>query len=79
MKNYRQMPGATAAYAFDGMNLIIEAVQNSGIEREAVQKALSGIQHKGVTGSIQFDDRGNRMGSASLIEIKNGLPVALGK
>jgi len=79
VKNYRQMPGATAAYAFDGMNLIIEAVQNSGIEREAVQKALSGIQHKGVTGSIQFDDRGNRMGSASLIEIKNGLPVALGK
>ncbi|MEI7525152.1 MAG: ABC transporter substrate-binding protein [Mariniphaga sp.] len=79
LKNYHQMPGDAAAFAFDGMNLIIEALQKYGTDREAVQKALAGIHFKGVTGSIQFDDRGNRVGAASLIEIKNGLPIALGK
>ena len=79
LKNFGQMPGEAAAYAFDGMNMIIDAAQNSGTDRESVQKALAGIHYNGVTGSIQFDDKGNRIGAANLIEIKNGTPKALGK
>ena len=79
LKIFNQRPHTTAAYAFDGMNLIIESIKKDGTAREAVQKALKGIHYKGVTGSIQFDDRGNRIGAAGLIEIKNGLPVAVGQ
>ena len=37
------------------------------------------INLKGVTGVIQFDDRGNRAGPVGLVEIKNGIPVPVGE
>lgn len=68
-KKYEKMPGPTAAYAFDGMNLIIDAIKHSGFDRENIYGSLSKIQYKGVTGTIQFDDRGNRVNAAEIIEI----------
>lgn len=76
-KKYGKMPSAVAAYAFDGMNLIIEAVRRSGPDREKIQEAMSKIQYKGVTGPIHFDEKGNRVGAAELIEINNGIPVTV--
>jgi branched-chain amino acid transport system substrate-binding protein len=75
-KSYGYQPGA---YAYDGMNLIIEAVRKSGLDREKIQKSLKEIKLTGVTGLIQFDDKGNRLGSAVLMEIKNGIPVEVGR
>ncbi len=74
-KTYGKLPGAVAAYSFDGINLLIEAIRNAGLDRENIQKALTKIQYEGVTGLIQFDDKGKRMGTPGLIEIKNGVPV----
>jgi branched-chain amino acid transport system substrate-binding protein len=71
-KIYGYPPGAVASYAFDGMYLIIEAIKNAGLDRENIQKALSKIRYEGVTGSIQFDEKGNRSGTVGLMEIKNG-------
>lgn len=78
-KKYGKMPRATAAYAFDGMNLIIEAIKRSGLDREKIQEAMSKIRYKGVTGLIQFDDKGNRVGVPNLIEISNGIAVTIEK
>jgi len=78
-KKYDKLPGAVAAYAFDGMNIIIEAIKNAGFDREKLQKAMSNIHYQGVTGSIQFDEKGNRVGKVGLIEIKNGIPVTVSK
>ena len=78
-KKYGKMPDAVAAYAYDGMNLIIEAVKHSGLDREKIQEAMSKTHYKGVTGSIQFDEKGNRMGPFELIEIINGIPVTVEK
>lgn len=78
-KKYGKMPDAVAAYAYDGMNLIIEAVKHSGLDREKIQEAMSKTHYKGVTGSIQFDEKGNRMGLFELIEINNGIPVTVEK
>jgi len=75
-KLYGKMPGMVAAYAFDGMNLLIEAIRTSGApEREKIQQALSKIHYEGVTGRIQFDSKGNRSGSIDLKGTKNGVPV----
>ena len=69
-------PGMVAAYAFDGMNLIIESIKRAGSsEREKIQKELSGINYEGITGPIEFDDKGNRSGSYHLVRTKNGFPV----
>jgi branched-chain amino acid transport system substrate-binding protein len=75
---YGEMPGMVAAYAFDGMNLLIEAIRTaSGPEREKIQQSLSKIHYKGVTGLVEFDDKGNRLGNYYLTSIKHGIPVII--
>lgn len=78
-KKYGKMPGAVAVYAFDGMNLIIEAIRHSGLDRDKIQEAMSNTHYKGVTGLIQFDEKGNRMDPVQMIEINNGIPVTVEK
>jgi branched-chain amino acid transport system substrate-binding protein len=76
-KLYGKIPGVVAAYAFDGMNLLIEAIRTSGgPEREKIQEALLKIHYEGVTGPIRFDGKGNRVGNVAVVKILNGLPVA---
>lgn len=72
LKQFGFNPGPAAAYAFDGMNLIIEAIRKSGTGRAEIQKYLENVNNNGVTGSIKFDLHGNRTESLSLMEIKNG-------
>lgn len=76
-KKYDKLPGTVAAYAYDGMNSIIEAIRNTGLHREKMQEAMSKVIYKGVTGPIQFDDKGNRMNSAQLVEINNRTSVKI--
>ncbi len=79
LKKYDKMPGAVSAYAFDGMNIIIEAIKHSGLDREKIQGAMSKSHFKGVTGYIQFDEKGNRIAAAQLIELNNGILAAFEK
>lgn len=75
-KKYGSNPGMVAAYAYDGMGLIVEAIRIAGSgDRAMIQKALSGIVHSGITGKIKFDNRGNRSDCYRLMNISNGLPV----
>ena len=74
-KTYGRLPGAVASYAYDGMNVLIAAIRKGGTEREKLQRSFSEIKYEGVTGTIQFDERGNRKGIPVLVEIKNGIPV----
>jgi branched-chain amino acid transport system substrate-binding protein len=71
-----KIPGIVAAFAFDGMNLLIEAIRTSGgPDREKIQEALFKIHYEGVTGPIRFDGKGNRVGNLAVVKILNGLPV----
>jgi branched-chain amino acid transport system substrate-binding protein len=74
LKKYGYQAGPVAAYAYDGMNLIINAIKNAGTEREDIQKYLKDIKYDGTTGLIRFDDKGNRIGEVLLMKIKNGIP-----
>jgi branched-chain amino acid transport system substrate-binding protein len=76
-KKYGYQAGPVAAYAYDGMNLIIKAIKNAGTEREEIQKYLKTVKNEGITGSIRFDDKGNRTGAALLMKIVNGIPVMI--
>jgi len=75
MKKYGYEPGSVSAYAYDGMNLIIESVRFAAPDKDKMQEAMANIKHKGVTGTIQFDERGNRKGPFKLMFIKDGHPV----
>lgn len=74
-KLFGKSPGLVAAYSYDGMNILIEAIKRAGLDRENIQKAISEMHYKGVTGVIQFDDKGKRKGTPGFMEIKNGVPV----
>ncbi len=73
---YGYPPTAVAAYAYDGMHLILEAIRKSGFDKEKIRDTLANIDYpQGVTGSIRFDANGNRVGPVNLIEIIKGRPI----
>jgi len=76
---YGSMPEPAAAYAYDGLNMIIEAIRKGGSDRENIQRILHETTFEGVTGFIQFDALGNREGTPDLMELKNGIPVSVNK
>lgn len=77
-KSFSVMPGIVAAYAYDGMTILIKALQEAGgSDPEKIRKTLSVMTIEGVTGQIQFDNFGSRSGKCRLSEIKQGVPVLL--
>jgi branched-chain amino acid transport system substrate-binding protein len=75
-KKYGYVPGIVASYSYDGLSVLIEAIKIAGTnDRELIQKSLQKINYRGVTGSVQFDGKGNRMGNFEIKKTMNGLPV----
>ncbi|VAW17419.1 Branched-chain amino acid ABC transporter, amino acid-binding protein (TC 3.A.1.4.1) [hydrothermal vent metagenome] len=75
---YGYQPGAAAAFAYDGINVIIEVIKRAGPGRNKIVDAFAETDYKnGVTGEIKFDVNGSRAGNAGLMIIKNGCPVAI--
>jgi ABC-type branched-subunit amino acid transport system substrate-binding protein len=75
-RSFKRMPGMVASYSYDGMSVLIEAIRNAASsDREMIQKSLERIYLKGVTGPIQFDSKGNRMGKFEIMKTKNGVPA----
>jgi branched-chain amino acid transport system substrate-binding protein len=77
LKTYGKLPGVVAAYSYDGMSLLIEAIKKAGTDREKIQKTMTITQYDGVTGLIKFDDKGKRTGPVPLMKFKNGIPVVV--
>lgn len=76
-KEYGYQPGPVAAYAFDGINVIIEVIKKAGPDRDKIIDVFSTINYSGITGKIQFDENGNRLGKVGLMRISNGRPVVI--
>lgn len=73
-EQYDYSPGPVSAYAYDAVNMIIQAVRISGPDREKIIETLSKLNFQGITGRIKPDSRGNRSKLPGLILIKNGSP-----
>lgn len=69
---FKKEPSLIAAYAYDATAIIIEAILNSGFNKENILPYLSKMDYNGVTGTVQFDKNGNRIGKVNLLEFKNG-------
>ena len=78
LEKYEQMPNPAASYAYDGVNLIVEAVGRAGPDRDKIRDALIDINYSNAaTGPIRFDDKGNRIAPVFLIRLIKGHPVIL--
>ena len=77
-ETYGYIPNARAAYAFDGINLIIDAIYKSGFDNEKIKDSLHNMNYKnGITGVIEFDKMGNRIDNGSLMKIIKGKPASV--
>lgn len=73
-KMFGSLPDSHSVYMYDAVNLVINAIHQAGTNREAITNYLSESEYsRGATGSISFDDLGNRQSVPSLILIKNGV------
>jgi ABC-type branched-subunit amino acid transport system substrate-binding protein len=61
------------------MTILIEAINKAGTDRENIQKTIAKMHYAGVTGLIQFDGKGKRIGTPGFMEIRNGVQVIPGK
>jgi ABC-type branched-subunit amino acid transport system substrate-binding protein len=72
-KRFQEYPETYAAHAFDGMNMIITAIEKAGLNRALIRDELSMMHHyEGVTGKKEFDAVYTNRSPATLAIIKNG-------
>jgi ABC-type branched-subunit amino acid transport system substrate-binding protein len=79
-KHYKERfglePDVFAAHAYDGMNMIVEAIQMVGLNRVLIRDVLLDLKtfqgYQGVTGEIIFDASWNDIGAIFMAEIENG-------
>lgn len=68
---YNRTLSAPAAYGYDGAAVLIEALRSTGPgEIEALRRALAATRRAGMTGRIEFDASGNRVGPAPLARVE---------
>ncbi len=68
-------PDAYASYAFDGMNILIAAIQTAGLNRGRIMDALRahGMKpYQGVSGAAFFDYALNNIAPVSFAQVRNG-------
>jgi len=61
-ERYGEAPDVIAAYAYDGMHLLIRAIRAGGLNRAKIRDAMAEIKSfHGVTGEIRFDGSGSNV------------------
>ena len=78
-KDYRarfnEDPDAYAARGYDGINLLVDAIQKAGLNRGKVMDALRehhGHDYLGVSGAAQFDYTLNNIAPVTIAHVENG-------
>jgi len=69
-------PDVFAAHAFDGMNIIIEAIHKAGLNRALIRDLLTDHKtfqgYQGVTGELILDPSWNDIGTIWMTEVRDG-------
>lgn len=72
---FHSQPGAYAAYAYDGMTMLIGAIRKAGLNRALIMDALRGYQMKayhGVSGTAFFDNTLNNIAPVTMAKVVAG-------
>jgi ABC-type branched-subunit amino acid transport system substrate-binding protein len=59
-REFGRYPGLMAAYAYDAIKILAQAIGNSGPDPQKLRESLSKTHYSGKTGAIEFDRFGNR-------------------
>jgi branched-chain amino acid transport system substrate-binding protein len=70
---FGEEPETYATHAYDGMNIVIEAIERAGLNRALIRDELAELtKYHGVTGNMEFDPIFNDISPASLAVAENG-------
>lgn len=76
IKRFGQEPDVFAAHAYDGMNIIIGAIQKAGLNRVLIRDVLTDMKtfngYQGVTGKVIFDGTWNNIRPIFMAKVNNG-------
>jgi branched-chain amino acid transport system substrate-binding protein len=77
-RKFGQKPDYTAAYTYDGMSVLIQAIRLAGLNRASIRDAIRGLSGwRGVTGVIRWDPSGQNQQTVSLGVVRGGQPVPM--
>ena len=75
-KRFNMEPDVFAAFAYDGMNMIIGAVEKAGLNRVLIRDVLTDLKtlqgYEGVTGKVEFDATWNNIRPIFMARVRNG-------
>jgi ABC-type branched-subunit amino acid transport system substrate-binding protein len=76
LKRFGQEPDVFAAHAYDGMNMLIEAIHKVGLNRVLIRDVLTDMKtfqgYQGVTGKVIFDATWNNIRPLFIAEVIRG-------
>ena len=76
IKRFGYEPDVFAAHAYDGMNILIEAVKKAGLNRALIRDVLTDMKtfqgYQGVTGVVNFDGTWNNVRPIFMAKLNNG-------
>lgn len=73
VRRFGEAPESFAAHAYDGMNMLITAVNRGGLNRALIRDELAAMkQYRGVTGLKEFDAVFNNITPAVLAKLESG-------
>lgn len=71
-EKFQRDPTPTSGLAYDGANVLVEAINQFGTDKDKIMKALRSLKdYKGVTGRLTSDDTGQAGRSAIIMQIKD--------
>jgi branched-chain amino acid transport system substrate-binding protein len=68
---YSKKPSPSAAYAYDAMNLLLDAIEFGCVESECVSSYLSSVSYSGVTGDVSFENSSREEKSFEIKKVDN--------
>jgi len=76
-QRYRERFGESAetfaAHAYDGMNLLLDAIRRAGLNRVLIRDQMLGLKtYRGVTGTLVFDPTHSDIGPIWMAEVRSG-------
>lgn len=76
LKKFGQEADVFAAHAYDGMNILIKAIEKVGLNRALIRDVLTDLKtfqgYEGVTGPVVFDATWNNIRNIYMAEVRNG-------
>jgi ABC-type branched-subunit amino acid transport system substrate-binding protein len=72
---FNEEPDGYAAYGYDGMNILISAIEKAGLNRGKIMDALrelQGHEYEGAAGRAQFDHTLNNIAPITIARVENG-------